>query len=119
MADINFVGVDIASLSFTAAIEKARNGQWQVIAKPMEFTNDVNGFARCFHWLNENLVQQEKSIVCMESTGVYGEALAYYLSSLNYQVAVEPPLKVKRAFHPTGHKNDRVDMSSPQKLYHS
>lgn len=109
MTDLSFVGVDIASASFTVAIGKAKNEQWQIVAKPAEFTNDVDGFTHCLAWLNENQAKHGKSIICMESTGVYGEALAYYLSSLNYQVVVEPPLKVKRAFHPIGHKNDSVD----------
>lgn len=109
MKDFSFVGIDIASVSFTAAIGKAKNGQWQIVAKPVEFTNDVEGFARFSHWLDENHAQPGKSILCMESTGVYGEALAYELSSMDYRVVIEPPLKVKRAFHPVGHKNDRVD----------
>jgi len=109
MKDFSFVGIDIASASFTAAIGKAKSEQWQIIAKPMEFINDVAGFANFLCWLIENQVQPERSYICMESTGVYGEALAYYLCSRNYRVAVEPPLKVKRAFHPTGHKNDRID----------
>jgi len=45
----------------------------------------------------------------MEATGIYGEELAYYLVAKQFRVAVEPPLKVKRAFFPYGHKNDRVD----------
>jgi transposase len=45
----------------------------------------------------------------MEATGVYGEALAYFLVARGYAVAVEPPLKVKRAFAPHGHKTDAVD----------
>jgi transposase len=109
MKDFSYVGIDIASVSYTAAIGSAQNEQWQIIAKPIEFTNDIDGFTKFLHWLKENRVQPEKSIICMESTGVYGEALVYTLLSCNYRVVVEPPLKVKRAFHPTGHKNDRVD----------
>ena len=45
----------------------------------------------------------------MEATGVYGEALAYFLHTNNYRLAVEPPLKVKRAFKPHGPKTDPVD----------
>jgi transposase len=35
--------------------------------------------------------------------------LAYTLVENGYQVVIEAPLKVKRAFYPHGHKNDRVD----------
>ena len=45
----------------------------------------------------------------MEATGVYGEALCYDLISRGYRVAVESPLKVKRSFAQSAHKNDTVD----------
>ena len=32
-----------------------------------------------------------------------------YLLSQGYRVSVESPLRVKRAFHPAGHKSDPVD----------
>lgn len=47
-------------------------------------------------------------MVCLEATGVYGEALCYYLAAKGYQVAVESPQKVKRAFDESGHKTDVV-----------
>jgi transposase len=54
-------------------------------------------------------VTAENSVVCMEATGVYGQALAYFLVTHKYRVSVEPPLKVKRAFPTHGHKNDITD----------
>lgn len=45
----------------------------------------------------------------MEATGVYGERLYYFLNEHKYAIAVEPPLKVKRAFKVDGHKTDAVD----------
>jgi len=45
----------------------------------------------------------------MEATGIYSEAIAHYLSANGFRVSVEPPLKVKRAFDPVGHKTDPVD----------
>jgi transposase len=47
----------------------------------------------------------------MEATGVYGEALAYFVYAQGYLIAVEPPLEVKRAFKPYGPKTDPVDRS--------
>lgn len=54
-------------------------------------------------------VTAQNSVVCMEATGVYGQALAYFLVTHKYRVSVEPPLKVKRAFPTHGHKNDITD----------
>ena len=49
-------------------------------------------------------------MICLEATGVYSEVLVHFLAANGYPVAVEPPLKVKRAFKkPAGHKSDPVD----------
>ena len=45
----------------------------------------------------------------MEATGVYGEGLAYHLTVRDWWLAVAPPLQVKHAFAPIGHKTDAVD----------
>jgi transposase len=37
------------------------------------------------------------------------QGVSYYLLAQGYKVSVECPLKVKRAFHPVGHKSDPVD----------
>ena len=106
MATQHYVGLDIASESFTAAIGTA---PWQLLTAPQEFTNNPDGFQALQTWLEVQDVTSESAVVCMEATGVYGEALAYFLASQEYWLAMEPPLKVKRAFAPVGHKNDARD----------
>jgi transposase len=101
-----FVGIDIASETFTAA---AGVEPWQLQVKPQQFVNELDSFPKFLGWLRQNSLKPEYTILCMESTGVYGEALAYFLHANGYQLAVEPPLKVKRAFKPYGPKSDPVD----------
>lgn len=60
-------------------------------------------------WLQAHGIQPHNSVLCLEATGVYGEVLAHFLVAQGYWVAIEPPLKVKRAFKPEGHKSDPVD----------
>lgn len=104
----HYVGIDIASATFTAAV--GRFGEkWQIVVRPEEFGNEFDSFPQFLNWLHKHGIQPGNSIVCMEATGVYGEQLAHYLASQQYRLAIEPPLKVKRAFAPTGHKNDPVD----------
>lgn len=105
-----FVGIDIASETFTASIGqfKEQSG-WEIVAKPTTFENDYDTFSQYRYWLETNQAIPTNSIVCMEATGVYGEALAYFLVSNGYQLVIEAPLKVKRAFDPEGHKSDPVD----------
>ncbi len=105
-----YVGIDIASKTFTAAIGKFEEETgWGIVAKPTNFENKYDSFSKFLHWLKTHNVQAEECIVCMESTGVYGEALAYFMVSNNYKTVIEAPLKVKRAFDPEGHKSDPVD----------
>ena len=103
---IYYIGIDISSTSFTAVACTRPN---EFLSKPEEFENSQTGFGECATWLASFGISPETSVVCMEATGVYGERLAYFLYEQQYQLAVEPPLKVKKAFYPHGHKNDRVD----------
>jgi transposase len=101
-----FVGVDMASSTFTAAVGTK---PWKVLLKPQEFENSEDGFQALLDWLAERRLTAGQTITCMEATGVYGESLAYFLHAKGYRVCVEPPLKVKRAFKPHGPKSDAVD----------
>jgi transposase len=101
-----FVGIDIAADSFTAA---AGTTPWKLLVPPAEFPNAPDGFQAFQEWLQQHRLNPAHTLVCMEATGVYGEALGYWLVAQGYPLAVEPPLKVKRAFSPHGPKNDAVD----------
>ena len=105
-----FVGIDVGSETFTASIGKFEEERgWQIVAKATSFENNYDAFIQFVYWLNNNQALAKDCIVCMESTGVYGEALAYCLVSNDYKLVIEAPLKVKRAFDPEGHKSDPVD----------
>lgn len=104
----NFIGIDVAAEEFTVTLFNAPD-------KPMitkeAIANTDEGFKLFSSWLKEQNASPHNSIICMESTGVYGENLIHYLIAGGFSVAVEPPLKVKRAFATSGHKNDSVDSS--------
>lgn len=101
-----YIGIDIANNDFAASIFKSPDAAIQTLP---EITNDFPGFEKLDSWLINNQVTTSNSVICLEATGVYGEALSYYFTAKGYQVAVEPPLKVKRAFSGKGHKNDKTD----------
>ncbi|MBI5903194.1 MAG: IS110 family transposase [Deltaproteobacteria bacterium] len=97
-----FVGIDIASDSFTVAIHQVR-------VKPATLSNCGEGFEELPRWLKANGVNSSNAIICMEATGVYTEYLCYFLHSKGFSVAVEAPQKVRRAFCNDLHKNDSID----------
>jgi transposase len=103
---IYYVGIDVAADTFTVAIF-TKPGQ-PTIAGPA-FANTMEGLEDFHRWLAEQRATPENAVVCLEATGVYAETLCYYLCSKHVRVAVEPPLKVKRAFQQYAHKNDTVD----------
>jgi transposase len=104
-----FVGIDIASRTFTAAVGHIQGGSWQIVVKPKEFQNNFDSFPQFLHWLQQHHLTAENCVICMEATGVYNEVLAHFLVANHYHLAIQPPLEVKKAFKPVGHKTDPVD----------
>lgn len=101
-----FVGLDIAADQFVASVGTV---PWQLVVPATEFANTTDGFEGLRTWLGEHQCTVADTVLCMEATGVYGEALAYFLAHHGYHIAVEPPLQVKRAFQPHGPKTDALD----------
>ena len=71
-----FVGIDIASETFTAAAGEA---PWQLTVRPQQFDNELASFPQFRGWLHQHGLTQADTVLCMAATGVYGEALAYCL----------------------------------------
>jgi transposase len=101
-----FVGVDIASATFTACVGVS---PWKLVVKPETFENDENGFTIFLSWMKDQDCSLIDTVVCMEATGVYGEGLAYFLCANGYTVAIEPPLNIQRKFPINKSKNDLLD----------
>lgn len=103
-----YVGIDIASKTFTSAVGRMSD-KWQIVVRPVQFANEYDSFPKYLKWLQDHDVKPTNSIICMEATGVYNEVLAHFLAANQYTVSIEPPLKVKRSFQPEGHKSDPAD----------
>jgi transposase len=102
-----FIGIDVSSQTFSVSVGMH---PWRILGGACSsYENSAQGFEEFLTWLGKQGYTPDKSIVCMEATGVYGQALAYFLVAHNYPLAVEPPLRVKRAFPTHGHKNDITD----------
>jgi len=101
-----FIGLDIAAADLAASIYQSPD---QLIRTKEAIPNNPEGFRLLLSWLTDHHVNKTNSRICMEATGVYSKAVACYLTSWGFPVSIEPPLKVKRAFDPVGHKTDPVD----------
>ncbi len=101
-----FIGVDIASETFVATtLEKSL----KPLLKAQAFDNNPDGFDDFVAWLSTAEIEPTQAVICMEATGVYAEALCYWLHAKGWWLAVQSPLEIKRAFAPVGHKTDAVD----------
>ena len=101
-----FIGLDISKADFAASIYQTPR---ESIVTKEAIPNDPKGFNLFLLWLKDHHIDKTNCHICMEATGVYSQAIAYYLLFQGFPVSIEPPLKVKRAFDPVGHKTDPVD----------
>ena len=100
-----FIGIDIASETFTVS---ALTTPEEFVMSGETISNTPEGFSEFATELEEQRITPENSVIVMEATGVYGESLCYFLHAKGYEVAVEPPNAVKKAFR-SERKNDAVD----------
>jgi transposase len=102
-----FIGIDVSSESFTASVFKFPDKTTFTFDEHL--SNSIDGYKTLLELFTRNHINKSNCAICLESTGIYGEGLCYFLCSQGYRVAVEPPFKVKRAFEQSTHKNDKID----------
>ena len=81
------VGIDVAKLTFVAAIKIEGKD------KVKSFDNCKEGFEIFMEWVQ--IFSSEKCHSCMESTGKYGNALALFLYNKNNIVSIVNPARIK------------------------
>ena len=101
-----YVGIDVASETLAVAVTP---GPAQPTAAALAITNDPEGFAAFDEAIRSLGASTDNTLVCLEATGVYGEALCYWLHGRGYRVAVEDAARVRRAMPIAGAKTDALD----------
>lgn len=87
MTENTTLGIDVSKKKFDVALF----GNTKL--KNKKLTNDAKGFESLVQWLDK---QDAMSVhVCMEATGVYGEALSEYLYDAGFTVSVVNPARIK------------------------
>jgi transposase len=81
------LGIDISKKKFDVALLRSDK------LRHKHFNNDKKGFQGLSTWLVKQKADQV--IACMESTGIYGEALSEYLFDQGHQVSVVNPSRIK------------------------
>lgn len=87
MTNFTTLGIDVSKKKFDVAL--LNKGK----LKNKKFTNDVQGFEELRQWLTKQ--DEVTPHVCLEATGIYGEALAEYLYDAGFTVSVVNPARIK------------------------
>lgn len=81
------LGIDISKQKFDVALLRENK------LKHKKFSNNLKGYNALLAWLQQQPVSNVP--VCMEATGIYGEALAEFLYDAGLAVSVVNPARVK------------------------
>ncbi len=88
-------GIDISMASFVFRIGIIKTDQGMEIGYFREFKNDLQGIKQFYKYSQKQKIKGVTQYFLMEATGVYYEALAYFLRSQDEHVIVVLPNKVK------------------------
>ncbi len=100
-----WIGIDVAKLTLDVCLH--REG-----SKPLsrQFDNSAAGFANLLRWVQGH-TPMAGCHFCMEATGTYGQALAFFLAETGQKVSVVNPFRTKHAAlgRGVGNKTDQAD----------
>ncbi len=99
-----YVGIDAGAKSFTACVVTRE----EVIRSAQSFENNAEGIASLHEWMEQTRLSKGETLVAVENTGVFTEALCYELDRRGYQLVLLDPHKVWKAFA-EGAKTDPLD----------
>lgn len=102
-----FVGIDISKDTFDVSL--CRNLSEQSPLPHQVFSNAPKGFKAMIKWLNENRVNPDELLFCLEYTGVYSLKVSYWFEEKEYSYVLENPLQVRRSLGLVRGKNDKAD----------
>lgn len=99
----HFFGVDVSKK--TVDITLAYNQSFQ----HRQFTNDDVGMDQLMEWLNELNAGFERTLFCMEATGLYCFPLTRFLAANSIDIWIEHAAQIKKSTAMARGKNDKVD----------
>jgi transposase len=88
------LGIDIACESFVARL-LACQPTVTPVGEGMTFENSTDGFGKCLSWLLTLGLHPEETLIVVEATGVYWEALALFFYDRQFHLSVTNPAQIK------------------------
>ena len=106
------VGIDVSKLKLDVTVILEKNKE-----KHKAFSNNQEGFGEITKWFEQLEIQ--KTHVCLEATGSYGESVSLYLHQKGHTVSIINPARIKAYGKSEGSraKTDKVDSGVIAKFY--
>lgn len=92
------VGIDVAQKELVVSLGNMNDEAVTVIYAYKTFLNTEKGFMALILWVKKQTIEESPLRYVMEATGVYHEALAYFLSNRTYAVSIVMPNKISNFF---------------------
>jgi transposase len=104
---IHFAGVDVSKQKIDVSVI-VNNQRSQILHN--SFEQSKKGFAGLKKWLVQVTGKQTRRLlICVENTGLYDDALMYYLSDNELAVSLENAANIKRSVRDSRGKTDKLD----------
>lgn len=100
-----FVGIDVSKRTLDGCLLRGVGTE----KHHLQVANDEAGFSHLIQWLTQNQASAEETIVCMENTGLYDDALLQALTLAGYSCAVEKTTVLQKVRPEHHRKDDRCD----------
>jgi len=100
-----FLGIDVSKRTLDVCLFQGMNTE----KHHLQVANDEAGFTHLIEWLTRNQATAEETIVCMENTGLYDDALLEALTLAGYSCAVEKTTVLQKVRPEHHRKDDRFD----------
>lgn len=88
------VGIDVAKNELVVSLGKMNADTSTEVFANKCFPNNPKGFADLTIWVSKMMVKDVKVLYVMEATGIYHEALAYFLFNKEQQISIVLPNKI-------------------------
>lgn len=92
------LGIDVAQKELVVCLGRMHDDWAPELYSHGTFANNKKGFDAMIKWVKKLTVEITSVRYVMEATGVYHEALAYYLEGKGYEVSVVLPNKISNYF---------------------
>lgn len=92
------VGIDVARKELVVSLGNMNDEATTSIYAYKTFFNTEKGFMALILWVKKQTIEESPLRYVMEATGVYHEALAYFLSNKTYSVSIVMPNKITNFF---------------------